>query len=410
MKNTYLQMEEQVYWVKGGFNSCIYDLRESFCRIYHLDREATLLLEKLIESSGNALNINYEENEFIVSLKSKGLVSVASQWDGYFTLPDYAKSTWAPGIKRALVEVTTQCNLKCIHCYTGSIKNNNSISIAEFPLIYETLSALDINSVSLIGGEPLIYKNEVKYFISNMPNKSKKHIEIFTNGILLDSDMVSFCADNDVLIAISVYGTKEQHYKDITGMPKLLYIHQKLIQLLKIHNVAFRVCLVKMYCNDDVTVEDICNTFDIDSCRYDIVRPAGRAAETNLLGDRLKFERMITKEFFSRPIRRERILRNARAHSCFQDKLYITSELNVYPCAMGRQFRIGHLMDKDFVSKVNSRDSILSMSKDAINECNLCEYRYACFDCRQNSPKFDFFGKPDNCSYRPEIGVWENCN
>lgn len=49
------------------------------------------------------------------------------------------------------------------------------------------------------------------------------------------------------------------------------------------------------------------------------------------------------------------------------------------------------------------------IKKDEIRVCNVCEFRYACFDCRAFlSEKDDLFSKPEKCCYNPYTACWEN--
>ena len=56
--------------------------------------------------------------------------------------------------------------------------------------------------------------------------------------------------------------------------------------------------------------------------------------------------------------------------------------------------------------KLNS--SILNLSKDFINECKECEFRYTCFDCRPDSLNNNINIKPWYCTYSPLTGEWKD--
>lgn len=46
------------------------------------------------------------------------------------------------------------------------------------------------------------------------------------------------------------------------------------------------------------------------------------------------------------------------------------------------------------------------IKKDDIKDCCLCEFRYACFDCRAFTQDEDFNSKPLKCNYNPYTGIW----
>lgn len=52
---------------------------------------------------------------------------------------------------------------------------------------------------------------------------------------------------------------------------------------------------------------------------------------------------------------------------------------------------------------------LFSVKKDDVQTCNVCEFRYACFDCRVFiSKKENLFSKPLKCNYNPYIAKWNN--
>lgn len=53
-------------------------------------------------------------------------------------------------------------------------------------------------------------------------------------------------------------------------------------------------------------------------------------------------------------------------------------------------------------------ESFWGITKDKINGCNGCEYRYACGDCRvvAKAETGSYYGKTSRCSYNPNTGQW----
>ena len=62
----------------------------------------------------------------------------------------------------------------------------------------------------------------------------------------------------------------------------------------------------------------------------------------------------------------------------------------------------------DYNNGITLDNAIRHFNKDKIKECNCCEYRYACFDCRPNSISGDLEEKPWYCTYKPLEGKWED--
>jgi len=71
---------------------------------------------------------------------------------------------------------------------------------------------------------------------------------------------------------------------------------------------------------------------------------------------------------------------------------------------MERRFVHGNLRDKG-ISEILNKD-ICCLSKDEVDVCKLCEYRYICSDCRPDSNGREVYAKPWYCSYDPLRGAW----
>lgn len=100
------------------------------------------------------------------------------------------------------ISITNKCNLRCSYCYErhlnteyGSLSDEIRDKIADF-----VNSNGDAGTVFLFGGEPLLYKDTVKYYCEKL---TAKEIVITTNGTLLDEDFIKWCAEHNVIINMS---------------------------------------------------------------------------------------------------------------------------------------------------------------------------------------------------------------
>ena len=155
---------------------------------------------------------------------------------------------------------------------------------------------------------------------------------------------------------------------------------------------------------DNINIGEKCT--DLYSLRYDkdIVRMSGRA-NFSLLSDELIKKKLITKKSFQKPIQKTFVSRLISGHNCFKDRIYISSNLEIFPCVMERRLKHGIINKKN---KIVLDNNIRFFNKDNVNECSNCEYRYACFDCRPDSLSENFKEKPWYCTYNPIIGEWED--
>lgn len=105
------------------------------------------------------------------------------------------------------ISITNKCNLKCSYCYErhlnteyGHINDDTMRKIADF-----INNQNNAGTVYLFGGEPLLYKEIVKFYCENL--KAKEFV-ITTNGTLLDEDFIKWCIDRKVIINMSHDGIK----------------------------------------------------------------------------------------------------------------------------------------------------------------------------------------------------------
>jgi radical SAM protein with 4Fe4S-binding SPASM domain len=72
---------------------------------------------------------------------------------------------------------------------------------------------------------------------------------------------------------------------------------------------------------------------------------------------------------------------------------------------MERRISHGNLRDNTPLKEL-IKTEIQGFSKDKVEGCKECEFRYACYDCRPDSISNDIYAKPYYCTYDVENGEW----
>jgi organic radical activating enzyme len=136
--------------------------------------------------------------------------------DIYFKI--YGRKTPLP-LLRFEVHLTDKCNLNCAGClhFSSLCRKTNLLDINIFENDCQRISELTngrIDSISLLGGEPLLHPDikdflilTRKYFPMNISNQIGI-IKLVTNGILLHEQSDDFwmtCKKNNITISISDY-------------------------------------------------------------------------------------------------------------------------------------------------------------------------------------------------------------
>jgi len=377
-------IDEKVFWIKGSQRSLIYDLRCKHAKLYWLDEEATQTLLDFLKNK----QLSQKQKSFIHLIKS---ILKLNQ----FNIKDFKPPKSEIKINFAWIEITNKCNLKCIHCYGNFTPSNvNFLTTSDFLNILEQLEEINCKNIQIIGGEPLLHP-DIWNFLQHSIKRGFK-TEIFTNGLLITEDIVQKLRKLNIQVALSWYGSKEE----ATRITQNTLFSEKVwnsIELLKKFQIPFRIATIITKYNERAS-----NPL---GGKIDIVRISGRAS-LQLLNIKLIRRKFLRLENFYRPISSEFILSNMVKHNCFGRKLYIDAQLNVYPCVMERRISYGNLIKKKLTDILKDNIRWLKLTKDFIEGCSNCEFRYACFDCRPDSLSEDIHAKPWYCLYEPNKGTW----
>ena len=335
--------------------------------------------------------------EAVHKLEEEGLVIVSEEHTKR-DIKELKTDVFKPTM--AWIEITTQCNMKCLHCYNESdIHCSQFMAQEEYQLVVDNLVSLQVPHIQLIGGEPFVDRTALKQMLDYVDGKFES-VEVFTNGTLVTDDWFPYLAEHDIHVALSVYSYKPEIHDFVTKNEGSWNRTNRTIAKLKEYGIKYRVCNVLMK-GIELGVPNT-DLYEL-SKDNDIVRMSGRAS-FSLLTDELIRKRLITQERFFRPINKKFSALMVSGHNCFSSKLYIAANLDVFPCVMER--RIKHCNIKE-TGKIEFQNHIRRLGKDCIKGCKCCEYRYACFDCRPNSLSEDTLEKPWYCTYDPETATWQ---
>lgn len=204
----YITLKENVYLVKGKVKGCIYDFNTG--NMYQLDKNVVNLLDNVINKKEEEITA-IDEREIVREFTENELMQYSEQ----ICENDIKQLTDKPSsIEFAWIEVTTKCNLYCIHCYDSSSPHEAELmNFDQFEKVHKFIVDNSIRKIQFIGGEPLILGDLLKEMIRSI-RKDVDFLEVFTNATLLTDEWADFFAENKVHIAASVYSyIAEQHDK-----------------------------------------------------------------------------------------------------------------------------------------------------------------------------------------------------
>lgn len=183
------------------------------------------------------------------------------------------------------VELTPQCNLRCIYCYNESgLQKNQKLSTPQFLTCLEVLFKNGVRIVELTGGEPLTHPD-----FSEIISFCGTHfllISILTNGTLVNAVLAGEIAKykEKAFVQIDLDGSTASVHDMLRGVPGSFEKAKKGIELLAKNRIFVKVAMNVLPSN----VDDIEKTLLVaKQCgahmfSYSLITDIGRAKNLNL--------------------------------------------------------------------------------------------------------------------------------
>lgn len=183
------------------------------------------------------------------------------------------------------VELTSQCNLRCIYCYNESdVRKNQRLSTVQLLACLNELFENGIRIIELTGGEPLTHPD-----FSEILDYCGKHfilLSILTNGTLVDEVMAKEAGKykDKLMVQVDLDGSTAIVHERLRGVPGCFKKAKKGIEFLARNNILVKVAMNVVPSN----VHDIENTLLIaKQCgaymfSYSPITDVGRAKDLRL--------------------------------------------------------------------------------------------------------------------------------
>lgn len=419
MEKNWFTLEKHCFLIKGAKRAAIYDLVNG--DIYSVNEHATELLERCENGVWLEEILKNQSTDIQVAFKDH-LKKLEELRLGHFSQENGLVKKIAIEPPKPLdfmwLEVTRGCNLRCVHCYSTSLPallGKEKMTENDWIRVMKEGADIDCRKLQFIGGEPFALGEQLFRLIIASRNLGFETIEVYTNATLIDENAIRFLAENQIAVAVSVYGKDKEIHEQVTQIPGSSNQVVANLRRLVAENIKVRVGIVAMSINEnhvEETVYFLKNDIGIKNINIDIIRPAGRGDNNRLVPVDLYKKYQLCKPLFPKCT-----LENFRyakyGHNCFSKDICISADGRVFPCIMEREMILGDVLKmslQEILEKENSKQ-IRSLSKDHIKVCQHCEYRYCCFDCRPKAKKVsstgDFYAKPAECLYDPCAGEWK---
>ena len=287
--------------------------------------------------------------------------------------------------------------------------NPSDLSNEDIKSIIDQAAALGVQKIQFTGGEATL-RNDLKDLINHAKAKDFKFIEVFTNGTLLDESMIRFFAKKRISVAMSIFSYKAATHDAITGSPGSFERTLNSLKLLLAYNVPTRCAIVAMKQNEDELygTSYFLSELGVLHRPPDPVRPTGRGIDEENWPQNYGLKFMQTNPTFF--VNQEFFEKNRNWNSCWFGKIAVTSEGNVLPCVFAREQVAGNIKQSSLSEILNSEIMLdfWGLTKDKVEVCKDCEFRYVCQDCRPWAYGITgkLTAKSPRCTYDPYTGVW----
>jgi len=134
--------------------------------------------------------------------------------------------------KEAVIELTMQCNLKCIHCYRNTCNEPfGSMNEKTYTKILLELKENDVKKIWIYGwGEPFLHPRILDFM--EIAKNYGFYVAINTNGTLIDDDIAEFLVKQGIdEIAISIDSAFPEKYEKIRIGGKLIEVYNNITRI-----------------------------------------------------------------------------------------------------------------------------------------------------------------------------------
>jgi len=108
------------------------------------------------------------------------------------------------GICGTDIEITNRCNLDCEYCYVH--KGTEVLDVAKMRELVIANEQRLSRKFNITGGEPLLYPGLVKEAAQWLRERyPQADLVLYTNGLLLNEEVVRFCNERNIAVAVSLH-------------------------------------------------------------------------------------------------------------------------------------------------------------------------------------------------------------
>lgn len=396
------ELNPDVVYAKGALNGAIYHLDSG--NVFAVNSDACTILDKLVAGE----DLNSRDAEYVELLISNRLYSKQYPCKPYCPPDNQARTD----LEMVWLEITENCNMRCLHCYEGTRHRPNkaALTLPEWQSVIDQIAAEKVRRVVVIGGEPCTHK-DITRILGYLGEKGIP-TTLFTNGSLLKQDLFDTILQYGIEVKFSLYGHTPEIHDKITGKPGS---HQTLAGNIKKllacgAKVSVSVVLMKENENHLQDIRAFLNDLGVSHFKFDVIREVFLGRQSSHIPVRQEVINISRRLKPSFKIKKDRFEKLFNKNTCWYGKLVVGEDGNILPCVFSRNISLGNIRSSTLKEILHSEAlaAYWGLGFSQIDNCQSCEFRFACKDCRPIAASRDGALTQQNprCTYNPHTGVW----
>jgi MoaA/NifB/PqqE/SkfB family radical SAM enzyme len=252
---------------------------------------------------------------------------------------DAAKSETEPALLGGLdflwLELTSLCNLECVHCYAESgpfVQKADDLSPERYAELIIEAAALGCRKIQFIGGEPTLHP-ELPHLIELASEEGYSFIEVYTNATRISDALLAQFLKHKVAVAVSMYADDPAIHDTVTRRRGSHATTVSTLKRLVSAGLSLRVGIVVMDENRERVDETqaFVRTLGIENVGTDRIRSFGRGANIDSGAD--------IRELCG---------------SCWRGSVCVAPNGAVSPCIMSKFLSVGSVREQGLAAVLSS--------------------------------------------------------
>lgn len=397
----YFRLNPYCYFVRGEKEGCVYNLLNGKMTIIYNDKKCEII--ELCEKNVVLQSISNIDYAFLDKLQQ---LDIGMYYDKPLYIDKVSVGLPQP-IEKSLssnskilnlsIELDNACNFDCNFCIlndntlyrrTGCKRwrlDGNLLNMNEWKCVIDQVSCLSCEHIVFYGGEPLLKLSQIQELCQYISEQRIKKISIYTNGSILDDDIVQLINKYSIKLHIQILGGSNLVYEKITGVSNLFDRVYNNVKRLINEGIDFDILFLVTRDNDmeiEIAYEKYSKIIQSNKIKFDYIYPI---PENDFYSKKYSGMLYNKKESFcTSRLNISSFCDAQKQHNCYSNQIAITATGDVLPCIMSRSFVLGNIRKENIATilRTDNYETLKNLNKDKIEKCKTCALKYGCFDCR----------------------------